>query len=464
MKKGIAVFGALFLASVTLFNRSIFGGVSLFESLISIFHEAPEPVPIESIEKQTDLENMQKGIDAMENEEYFAALAYFTAIPDDSDLATEKAEQIEKAAIKYLTDILKKADEELNYDNFNQAKRYLDEAIRLLPDSQELNDKYRYVLLRETLYGITCNDTPDAVLRFIQEHAAEFSNDSYVNEMAATYRQEYLNDISSKVQELIGELDYEGARQCVSEAQGLVGEQEKLTKLLSQINEEETKHFLKIMKDNGQWRDLIIYLDANSDVKEKNSSLYRSAYLRYKEDIIKQANEAIEVYEYQTAQKVLMSALDILYSDEEFMELYDRYKDYDNAAFRFCPIVNDETVEIEDAYDIGGTLYSNVIKIPHNQFEKKLVFRLPVNNYSVLSGKLFICQEDGYLYDEDDEGESVVTFYAEIGKKIKSYEGITYMNSVSFEIPISNVQYLTIEVEKTTARNVILGIGNGKMR
>ena len=35
------------------------------------------------------------------------------------------------------------------------------------------------------------------------------------------------------------------------------------------------------------------------------------------------------------------------------------------------------------------------------------------------------------------------------------------MNSVSFDIPISNVKYLTVKVKKSTSGNVILGIRDG---
>ena len=62
------------------------------------------------------------------------------------------------------------------------------------------------------------------------------------------------------------------------------------------------------------------------------------------------------------------------------------------------------------------------------------------------------------MYDEEDEGTTSVSFYDDDSRLIEKYDGLFHMNSVAFDIPIGNVQYLTIEVQKTTSKDFILGI------
>lgn len=68
-----------------------------------------------------------------------------------------------------------------------------------------------------------------------------------------------------------------------------------------------------------------------------------------------------------------------------------------------------------------------------------------------------------YKYDETDTGSSKVTFKNDSGQIIKEYTGITYKNPVSFDIPVSGVQFLTVEVERDTYKTVVLGIRDAKM-
>lgn len=458
MKKAVSITGALLLVSVTIFGYSVFGDLSLISIPVSFIDEAPEPVTAEELSEQSDIQNRDDGLAAMEEANYSAALAYFTAISDDSSSVTNKSELVQGAALKYLTDILEKTDSELDYDNFEQAKNYLEEAMELLPDQQEIHDKYQYVLLREELYKISCEGDSGEVLKFIRDHSSEFSKDSYVAEVFAEYQEDYLNDVAHQVDNLIGQADYDSATQIISEAYQLVGEQKELTDLQKRIDDEKVSNMLTTLEENEQWRDLILYLKENPHVKDKRESLYNSAYSNYKDEIIEQVNAAVEIYDYQTAKDVLISAQDILYENEEFARLYEKYKDYSSNNFRFCAIVNDERIEIEDAYDIDGTQYANVIKIKHDQYGKTVVFRLPIDNFATLSGTLFICQEKNYMYDEEDEGTTSVSFYDDDSHLIKKYDGLSYMNSAAFDIPIGNVQYLTIEVQKTTSKDVILGI------
>src|SRR5699024_657947 len=111
--------------------------------------------------------------------------------------------------------------------------------------------------------------------------------------------------------------------------------------------------------EQEQWRELILYLDANPTIKAEYESSYNSAFNNYKNDTMDQAEKAIAVNDYEQVKMVLSSAQDILYTDDEFIELYNQYKDYSSSVFRFCPVINDETIEYGDAYDILGVEYSN---------------------------------------------------------------------------------------------------------
>lgn len=449
------------LISVGIGGASLLGGISLVNIGINIENEAEQPISPEELAERSDIENRKDGLRAMEEGDFFSALVYFHAISDESESVTNKDELLQDAALGYLSDILEKTDGELDYDNFNQAKIYLEEAISLMPDNLKLSQEYNHVLLREQLYNIMNTDTIEDVLRFIREHWEELENDTYVVETFSEYRKEFVADIKNQVNDLIDCSDYEGARQVVISANELIGTSDELEEIQNQIRNAEIKEQVENMTEQEKWRELILYFDANPTIKTEYASSYNSAFRSYKKDIIDQAEKALEVNDYEQVKRILSSAQDILYTDDEFMELYNQYKDYSSNVFRFCPVINGETLENGDAYDISGADYQNVIKIKHNQNERTIVFRLPSDNFSGLSGTFFICQDENYPYDEKDTGETIVCFYDENENLVQSYEGITYMNSVSFDIPISNVKYLTVKVKKTTSRDVILGIRDG---
>ena len=450
------------LISVGIGGASLVGGISLVNIGISIEDKPKQPLSAEELAEQSDIENSKDGLRAMEEEDFFAALVYFHAISDESESVTNKDELLQDAALGYLSDILEKTDGELDYDNFNQAKIYLEEAISLMPDNSKLLQEYNHVLLREQLYTIINTDTAEAVLKFIRNHWENLQNDTYVVDTFSEYREEYVNDISQEVNDLIDRLDYESARQVVTSAEKVIGASDKLEEIQEQIWNAEIKGHIENLTEQEQWRELILYLDADPTIKTEYASSYNSAFHNYKNEIMDQVEEALAVNEYEKAKRILLSAHDILYTDDEFMQLYDQYKDYSSNVFRFCPVINDEIIEYGEAHDISSTDYSNVIKIRHNQNERTIVFQLPVDNFSRFSGTFFICQDENYPYEEEDTGETTVCFYdEETEDSIESYEGITYMNSVPFNIPISNVKYLTVKVKRTTSRNVILGIRDG---
>lgn len=449
------------LISVGIGGASLLGGISLVNIGINIENEPAQPISPEELAEQSDIENKKDGLRAMKEGDFFSALVYFHAISDESELVTNKDELLRDAALGYLSDILEKTDGELDYDNFNQAKIYLEEAISLMPDNPKLSQEYNHVLLREQLYNIMNTKTAEEVLRFIREHWEELENDTYVVETFSGYRKKYVDDIRQQVNDLVEQSDYEGARQAVTSAHDVVGTFKELEEIQEQIRNAEIKEQVENMTEQEQWRELICYLDANPIIKTEYESSYNSAFNNYKNDIMDQVEEALAVNDYEQVKAILLSAQDILYADDEFMELYDQYKDYSSNVFRFCPVINDETIEYGNAYDISGADYRSVIKIRHNQNERTIVFRLPADNFSRLSGTFFICQDEKYPYDEEDTGETSVCFYDENENFIQSYEGITYMNSVSFDIPISNVKYLTVKVKKSTSGNVILGIRDG---
>lgn len=451
------------LISVGIGGASFLGGISLINIGITVNNEAPKPVSTEEISKQSDIENRNDGLQAMNEGDYFSALVFFHAISDQSESVTNKDELIQDAALGYLTDILEKTDGELDYENFNQAKIYLEEAISLMPNNQKLNQEYNHVLLREELYYIMNTDTEEKVLEFICGHWDDLKNDTYVVEKFSDYRKKYVDNIKQQVGDLIESSDYENAKQIVSSAKELLGTYGELEEIQEQIQNAEIKEHIETMSEQQQWRELILYLDNNSTIRKVYDSDYNVAISNYKNDVIKQAEEAIEVYDYGKVKSILSLAYDILYGDDEYIKLYDQYKNYNSSVLRFCPVINGETVEYGEAYDISGGNFSDVIKIKHNQTEKTVVFRLPNENYSRLSGTFFICQEKNYPYDEEDIGETSVCFYDENDNLIKRYEGITYMNSVPFDISVGNVKYLTMNVIRTTFGNVILGIRDGQL-
>lgn len=217
-------------------------------------------------------------------------------------------------------------------------------------------------------------------------------------------------------------------------------------------------------KENEQWRELIEYLDGNADIKGRFQSEYTAAERNYKDQVMEDARSLEEQFQYQELRDLLISVADLLTGSAEFDKMFERYKDYDPSLFSFCPLVNNASIDIDTAYDISGTEYNNVIKIRHaGNSTKKLEFRLPLE-YDRLYGTLFICQDDTYRYDSNDQGTTSVVFRDDGGNVIAEYTGISYKDELPINVPISNVQFLTVEVKRDTYKTTILGIRDAVMQ
>lgn len=502
-KLGIAAIisiGLLGIGGITLFNFS-YQKTSVYEA---------ERIPDDQeVAAKADVENRQAGLVALQEENYLAALSYFLGIPDDSEIVTDRDQLISQAVKGYCTQIRLLTDEELDYENFDKAKILLESALQYVSDNADLYQKllteYEYVVFRESLYKERLEKDTEAIILFILGQSGQWENDKYVADVLHDLTEEYMKDIEKDVQDCIRKRDFGRAREMLSGATSILGENENLLELNESVDESEIEYSINIYKDeeewsplieyvtslpevyqvqyadeaeraeeklvkdsvseykeNGQWRELIEYLDG-STYQKKFQSEYNQAIKNYKNTILESAETLIEQYNFSEAKRLLVSAYDILADDSSFDELYNKYKDYDPSLFRYCPIVNNVTVSIDDSVDIIGEHFENVIKIRHSGSRKvTLEFRLPMN-YSEMSGVLFICQEKNYKYDETDTGSSKVTFKNDCGQVIETYAGITYKNPVTFDIPISGVEFLTVEVERDTNKTVVLGIRDAKM-
>ena len=179
--------------------------------------------------------------------------------------------------------------------------------------------------------------------------------------------------------------------------------------------------------------------------------------------ILEMADELEEQYKYQEIHDLLEEASVVLAGNSDFDEMYHRYHGYSANLLCFCPIVNSASYEVEDAIDINGNQYEYVIKAQHSTSKKILEFRMP-EGFTVLSGVLFICQDENYQYDQSVTGTSAVTFKDDSGQIIGQYSGIDFKHAVPFEVPISGIDFLTIEVERDSYRTVVLGIRDAVMR
>ena len=502
-KWGIAAIisiGLLGIGGITLFNFS-YQKTSVYEA---------QRIPDEQeVAAKADIENRQAGLTALEEENYLAALSYFLGIPDDSQTVTDRDQLIDQAVTGYCTQIRLLTDEELDYENFDEAKILLESALQYVSDNTDLYQKllaeYEYVIFRESLYKVRLDEDTETIISFILEHSAQYGNDKYVADVLRGLTEEYMNDIEKDVHDYIREHDFNGAREILSGAMSLLGENEILLALNESIDESEIEYNINTYEDeeawnslieyaaslpetyqaqyadeveraeknlvkdsvtaykkNEQWRELIDYLNGSTYLEDFQSD-YNQAVRNYKNTILESVETLEEQYDFSGVKSLLVSAYDILAGDSSFDELYNRYKDYDPSLFLYCPIVNNVTIPIEDAVDINGGFFENVMKIRHSSDRKvTLEFRLPMN-YSEMSGVLFICQENNYKYDETDTGSSKVTFKNDSGQIIKEYTGITYKNPVSFDIPVSGVQFLSVEVERDTYKTVVLGIRDAKM-
>ena len=149
-KWGIAAIisiGLLGIGGITLFNFS-YQKTSVYEA---------QRIPDEQeVAAKADIENRQAGLTALEEENYLAALSYFLGIPDDSQTVTDRDQLIDQAVTGYCTQIRLLTDEELDYENFDEAKILLESALQYVSDNTDLYQKllaeYEYVIFRESLY------------------------------------------------------------------------------------------------------------------------------------------------------------------------------------------------------------------------------------------------------------------------------------------------------------------------
>ena len=484
------------------------GGFTVFSfsGTYAPVYEASRIPDEKEISEKSDIENRDAGVEELADENYLGALSFFLGISDDSETVTNKSELIQEALSGYFLYIRKQAKRELDFNNFAEAKLLIEKGLKYTSEENLLKE-YQYILLREELYGLCLNENDEAVILFINENVEQFENDKYVTDVLKTATENYLNETVNKINKMVRDSEYSAAKELLINAVGLLGEREELTELQTEIDEAEIEYTVEYYekneqwnslieyvsslsdqyqkkyqdtvekaeynivrtvlngyKKNGQWRELIEYLDENADIKDRFQSEYTSAERNYTNQVMESAELFEEQFQYQELRDLLLSAADIIKGNSEFDNMYERYKDYDPSVFNFCPIVNNSSVDIEKAYDIYGSEYRNVIKIPHSgSGAKTLEFRLP-SGYNRLFGTLFICQDDMYKYDSNDQGTTTVLFKDDDGNVIAEYTGISYKNSVPINVPILDVQFLTVEVKRDTYKTVILGIRDAVMQ
>lgn len=482
------------------------GGFTMFSLTYAPVYEASRIPDEKEVSEKSDIENMNAGIEELADENYLGALSFFLGISDDSETVTNKFELIQKALSGYFFYIREQAERELDFNNFSEAKRLIEKGLQYTSE-EDLLKEYEYVLLREELYVLCLNDNNEAIILFINENEEQFENDKYVADVLKSTTDKYLSETVSKINKRVRDSEFSEARELLKNAVGFLGEREELTELQIEIDEAEVEYMvdsyekseqwdslieyisslpdqyqkkykntvenaeyniartvLNGYKENEQWRELIEYLDSDTKIKDKFQSEYTSAERNYKNQVLEDAELFEEQFQYQELRELLVSAADLLKGNSEFDKMYERYKDYDTSIFNFCPIINNVNVDIEKAYDINGTEHKNVIKIDHSSNEsKKLEFRLPLG-YDILYGTLFICQEEKYKYDSNDQGTTSVVFKDDSGNIIDEYKGISYKNAVPIHVPISNVRFLTVEVKRDTYKRVILGIRDAVMQ
>lgn len=438
-----------------------FFGFSLFNLSFEYKQEAPRVETAEEVANKSDIENRDKGLEALERGDYFAALTFFMSISDSSEVVNNKQELVANAANAFLTDILSITDTELDYDNFNEAKNELNKALALLPDNEMLIKKYNYVLLREELYHLCCNDSTQSILTFMNLHSNDFANDKFVAELYKEKKEEYILEVKGQIEEMIEEKNFENARQMLVTGRELVGESSVWSDIEKSIRLTEAKNYIGELKDKSEWREILDYLNQNPDLKEKYSLEYQNAFSHYKEQVLENVSNAKMRYDYQYVQELLWASNDILGEDDEFAALYNAYKDFDASQLIYCPVINQADYNVGDGYNIDGAFYPNTIQIKHSSSEVVMEFKLPTE-YTTLRGTLLICQTSQYKYDEDDLGMSKVEFLDDNGNIIKSIDGISYKQDKFFEIPIVGVKYLKIRIQRDSYETAVLGISDAR--
>lgn len=434
---------------------SYVGGITIFGKTDNIINEAPKPISAEEA-KKTDLDNEEAGLEAMAQENYMTALTCFMAIADDSETVPHKQDLVSQALNAYLSDIIARADENIDYEDFNKAKNTLEEALRVVPNNKAVEEKYDYVLLREELYYVTIKEDAELVLKYINEHNDKFCNDKFVVELYAGKKAEYWRWKKTDIDEAVQNEDFERAYGLIDEVVKVIGSFNELKDTKEDVKSAEVEGHLKDLKQQEAWREILVYLNKDKKLKTQYSSVYDSALYNYKEDVLGSIDEALDRDDYKSIQKQVVSAFDLLKDEKDFKELYDKYSGYDESKLSFCPVVNNADVEMENVSDIRGNTYNNVICVSSSRYETTIEFRIP-EGYRRLQGVVFIGQSDNYRYDENDKGYSIITFY-DGSSSIASYDNVTYKQSKTFDVPVDQVEFLTVKVRKTTSGTVRLGI------
>lgn len=327
--------GGLIAVTIISISYSVFGGFTLFGITFSEIHEASRPLTekekrdnadIATKEKKEgmDKEAKSKGDDALKEGQYLNAIHFYMGISDDSAVVSNKAQLVQMATKEYISYILSEADNELENNNFDQAKNLINEALKEINEDEELLKKQEYILLREELHSLVVKESPENAITFINSHNDIFKSDKTVSQIYSEAKNSYLTNIISDSNKSIENHDYESARSILVTATQLIGEDSKINEQKININKKEIDYNISIFTKKEDWYGLYQYINS-LDESSKNDKFNELKNARDKliDITISTSKDYLKEKNYDLAKSVLSDLVQVIGNDDKITNQYE---------------------------------------------------------------------------------------------------------------------------------------------
>lgn len=353
--------------------------------------------------------------------------------------------EIEKKA----KELLSQAEQQVDDGDYDGALDTLNRIDTDWDDYETVEDVRQEALKRQLKAKLVEYETVgnyQGIISLINEKVKDINSDKEVKVIYENSVQNYMAEAISSAEEYVVAGDYASARSALSIAKNFIGETEKISEKLKEINQKEVLEAVLSFEAEGNYKEAIAYLKENNSIVSDSVDLQTkfSVYTeKYRTNVISEAASEYKEKGYESAVSLLNSALDILKDDNLLISEKEKYEALKPIMLTEMEIFSygyngEYNVSLDNhTEDRYGNTYSTSFSIDDEDSIKWLLN----GKYERITGTI-ACPK-GYLL-KSNYSNVIVTIYCDGNKVFKSDEAGPEKKPQSFSIDLTGIEELEI--------------------
>lgn len=449
------------IAAVTIF--SIGGGITIFNLVLPASH-------IQSSEEKTEDQDNRLFEEALHESAntYTSSSDYITSIKKLMGISKEYVKKAEVAELYnhcisgYIASTITESNQLLDEGKYDAASDLIVKAKKLISsiENYEINivDLDQHLDYISTLKEINNAYELDDYVKAIKLTEG-MGSDKRINDILVKARDQFEEKTIASVNKYLSNNDIKRAQATLNKGFEVVASSEKFQNKQVEIQNKEKKQNIQIYKEEigvlkktKDWESVINYINElpfeiqiefKYDIDMAKNNLSKS--------IIDKVSKYMKEKDYANALEIIKKGESYKIEDQEYSKKYKLLIDYNNEKLKFKKMVN-ESHELEFIKDVNSNEFT---ALAHTFKKSGDALEFVVMNTSYVTGDLFLC------YNGRNFNESVVVkivFKDSQGAILKTYDNLTFKNSISFNVPTNGSEFITMHVEWNTSGSLALAI------